>query len=193
MSFAELLALKEQLGSKVYNEAIFGNESSAIKQRKKNPKRSNEFKRENKNRPREISAKKQVPLLSSVKKSSANSTGPRDPRFDSKCGDFDRDKFKEDYSFVNEIREKEISELKSKLKHLKGAEATEEKQKVKTVLQRMQNQNLEEKKLTERKQAMAHERAINKNAIKSERKPFFVPKRKFQVYFEHLFSSININ
>lgn len=186
MSFAELLALKEELGSKVYNEAIFGDES-ASKQRKKNSKRKIEFKRENKNRPREISAKKQVPLLSAVKKPSANSTAataPRDPRFDSNCGEFDRDKFKEDYSFVNEIREKEISDLKSQLKHLKGAEATEEKQKVKTVLQRMQNQNLEEKKLMERKQAMARERSVNKNAVKNERKPFFVPKRK-SLFFCH--------
>lgn len=179
MSFAELLALKEKLGSKVYNEAIFGSESSVANQRKKNPKRGKEFKRENKNRPREVSAKRQVPLLSSSKKSTANATAPRDPRFDSNCGDFDRDKFKEDYSFVNEIREKEISELKSQLKHLKGAEAAEEKQKVKTVLQRMQNQNTEEKKLMERKQAMAQDRAVNKSAIKNERKPFFVPKRKF--------------
>lgn len=183
MSFAELLALKEKLGSKVYNEAIFGNDSSVANQRKKNPKRASEFKRDNKNRPREITAKKQVPLLSSIKKSSTAANAPRDPRFDSNCGDFDRDKFKEDYSFVNEIREKEIADLKSQLKHLKGAEATEEKEKVKSVLQRMQNQNLEEKKLKERKQAMAQDRADNKNAIKNERKPFFAPKRKFYGHF----------
>lgn len=180
MSFAELLALKDELGSKVYNEAIFGSDSaSAAKQRKKNSKQKMEFKRENKNRPREISAKKQVPLLGATKRASAKSSAPRDPRFDSNCGEFDRDKFKEDYSFVNEIREKEISELKTQLKSLKGADATEERGKVKTVLQRMQNQNLEEKKLNERKQAMAQERAVNKNAIKNERKPFFVSKRKF--------------
>lgn len=189
MSFAELLALKEQLGSKVYNEAIFGSDVSAAKQRsRKKSKQSIEFKRENKNRPREISAKKQVPLLNATsKRSSANSVAPRDPRFDTNCGEFNRDKFKEDYSFVNEIREKEIADLKTQLKHLKGAEATEEKQKVKLVIQRMQNQNLEEKKIIERKEAMARERAINKNAIKNEQKPFFVPKRKFFcVYFGFL-------
>lgn len=175
MSFAELLALKEELGSKVYNEAIFGSELTASNQRKKNSKRTIEFKRENKNRPREISAKKQVPLLSTIK---TVPNAPRDPRFDSKCGEFNRDKFKEDYHFVNEIREKEIADLKTQLKYLKGAEAAEEKQKIKTVLQRMQNQNLEEEKLRERKQAMVHDKAVNKNAIKNERKPFFVPKSK---------------
>lgn len=178
MSFGDLLALKEELGSKVYNEAIFGSGSTAANQRKKHSKRNMAFKRDNKNRPREITAKKQVPLLSATKKSSTPLIAPRDPRFDSNCGEFDRDKFKADYSFVNEMREKEIADLKTQLKGLKGVAATEEKQKVKTIIQRMQNQNLEEKKLNERKQAIARDRAANKSAIKDERKPFFVPKRK---------------
>lgn len=181
MTFAELLALKEKLGSKVYNEAIFG-EDATSKKRKKVIKHKSEFKRDNKNRPREISAKKQVPLLGGVKKLSKNDR-PRDPRFDSNCGDFDRDKFKEDYSFVNEIREKEIVELKNQLKHLKGDKA-EEKTKVKLVLQRMQNQNLEEQKLKARKEALAMEREKNKNAIKNEKKPFFLPKRKLNMNFK---------
>ncbi|XP_031618557.1 ribosomal RNA processing protein 36 homolog [Contarinia nasturtii] len=176
MSFAELLKLKDELGSKVYNEALFG-EDSIPKKRKKGANQTNAFKRENKNRPREISAKKQVPLLGKVKKSKNDATGPRDPRFDIKCGDFDRDKFKTDYNFVNEIREKEITELKGQLKQLKSDQA-EEKEKVKLVLQRMQNQNLEEKKLQERKQARTLEKKKNKNAIGNERKPFFISKRE---------------
>lgn len=188
MTFAELLALKEELGSKVYNEAVFG-EDATSKKRKKDVKRKPEFKRENKNRPREVSAKKQVPLLGKTRVSKKDS-GPRDPRFDSNCGEFDRDKFKEDYSFVNEIREKEITELKSQLKHLKGDKA-DEKKKVKLVLQRMQNQNLEEQKLKERKQALASEREKNKNALKNERKPFFVPKRKLKHWMRTILLFLN--
>lgn len=102
-------------------------------------------------------------------------SGPRDPRFDNNCGDFDRDKFKDDYRFVNEIREKEIAELKQQLKKLKGDQA-EEKIKIKLVLQRMQNQNLEEKKLQERKQMIKMEREKNKIAVKNEQRPFFASK-----------------
>lgn len=186
MSFAELLKLKEELGSKVYNEALFGDEST-VKKRSKGVKQQTTFKRENKNRPREISAKKQVPLLGKSKPTKKDQA-PRDPRFDSNCGEFDRNKFKEDYEFVNEIREKEIVELKEQLKQLKSDEQAEEKSKVKLVIQRMQNQNLEEKKLRERKQAMAEERQKNKNAIKNERKPFFISKRmsNFSFCFELL-------
>lgn len=176
MSFSELLALKDELGSKVYNEAIFGADATASKKQKKVLKRNADFKRDNKNRPREISSKKQVPLLGKAKASKKDSA-PRDPRFDSNCGEFDRDKFKEDYSFVSEIREKEIAELKTQLKHLKG-DQEDEKKKVKLVLQRMQNQNVEEKKFRERKEARTAEKQLNKSAIKNEGKPFFVPKRK---------------
>lgn len=188
MTFAELLALKEELGSKVYNEAVFGDEITSKKRKK--PLKKAEFKRENKNRPRELSAKKQVPLLSAFKVSK-NDCEPRDPRFDNKCGEFDREKFKEDYSFVNEIRDKEITELKNQLKHLKGDKA-DEKQKVKMVLQRMQNQNLEEKKLKERKQALANERKKIKNAIQNERKPFFIPKSAYEFIFKYKYLDFSL-
>lgn len=173
MSFAELLKLKEELGSKVYNEAIFGESTS---QNRKKGKPKTEFKRENKNRPREMSSKKQVPLLGKGSNSKKQNQ-PRDPRFDSKCGEFDRDKFKEDYSFVSEIREKEIGELKQQLRELR-ADQIDERNKIKLVMQRMKNQNLEEKKLKERKERKASMQQQNKNAIKNEMKPFFISKGK---------------
>lgn len=47
MSFGELMKLKEQLGTKKYDEAMFGSSSSS-RSRNINPNRS--FKRANKNR-----------------------------------------------------------------------------------------------------------------------------------------------
>lgn len=175
MSFAELLKLKDELGSKVYNEALFGEDTTKVRKKKQKPKL--EFKRDNKNRPRETSSKKQVPLLGKVS-TSKKGDGPRDPRFDNKCGEFDRDKFKEDYGFVNEIREKEISELKKELRELRS-DQIDERNKIKMVIQRMQNQNLEAKKLKQRKEANLNMRQTNKDAIKNEKKPFFVSKGKF--------------
>lgn len=175
MSFADLLKLKDELGSKVYNEALFGENAKATRKKKRKP--VNTFKRENKNRPREVSAKKQVPLLGKVVKTKKNE-GPRDPRFDSKCGEFDREQFKANYSFVNEIREKEIFELKKQLREMRSDQA-EEKQKIKLVLQRMLNQNLEAKKLKERKERKLSLHQKNKEAIKKDKKTFFVSKGKF--------------
>lgn len=59
MTFSELLKLKEELGSKTYNEALFGNVST--KKRKNESKANLAFKRENKNRPREISGNNNRP------------------------------------------------------------------------------------------------------------------------------------
>lgn len=170
MSFAELLKLKEELGSKVYNEAMFGGET--VGKRKKS---QSEFKRENKNRPRETTTKKQVPLHGGTKsKRKEQLNGPRDPRFDNRCGEFDRDKFKQDYEFVNEIRETEAEQLKAQLR---SSANEEEKVKIKALLQRMKNQSREAQKLKERKEAKQQHTSKISAAIKTDKKPFFVSKR----------------
>lgn len=174
MSFEELIKLKEELGLKSYNEAVFGENSSERK-----PKAKTKFVRENKNRPREISAKKQVPLLGKAT-TSKSAERCRDPRYDEKCGEFDRDQFKANYSFVNDIRESELVELKKQLRAL-GKNQSEEKEKIKLLIQRMQNQNREEEKLQARKKAKAEDREKNSKAIKSEKRPFFISKGSYSV------------
>lgn len=57
LSFEELQKLKERIGAKVYKEALFG------KKDKDETDKPKIFKRENKNRPREVSSKKPVPFL----------------------------------------------------------------------------------------------------------------------------------
>lgn len=75
MSFAELKKLKERLGAKVYNEAVFGVESKKRKFKKET------FKRENKNRPREMSSKKPMPLVVKKPEVVQEENAPRDPRY----------------------------------------------------------------------------------------------------------------
>lgn len=175
MSFAELISLKEKLGTKVYNEAMFG--EAAPKPKK--PTKA-ELKRENKNRPREATAKKTVPFLGKKKFTRKDeATRSRDPRFDEKCGEYDKKKFKEDYSFMSEIREREIGELKAKLrdKETNG----EEKTKIRLLIQRMNNQNLEAKKLKQREAALNDEKKVVQEARKQEKLPFYSTKRKWTI------------
>lgn len=72
MSFEELQKLKERIGAKVYKEALFG------KTEKPKDNAPKVFKRENKNRPREMSSKKPVPVLQRVPV--AKKKEARDPR-----------------------------------------------------------------------------------------------------------------
>ncbi|GFG38551.1 hypothetical protein Cfor_07100 [Coptotermes formosanus] len=122
MSFEELQKLKERLGSKVYNEAMFGAHEV---------KRTN-FKRENKNRPREMSSKH--PARTENLTVHSRKAAPRDPRFDSLCGSFNEKGFRHAYSFVSDLRAQEKEQLKQELKtHTDPSR----KDKIKYLLQRM--------------------------------------------------------
>lgn len=166
MSFEDLQKLKEKLGTKVYNETIFG---------KKNKKKieKTEFKRENKNRPREMTAKKPVSRykeLTQVKKVTS-----RDPRFDSLCGTFDEKAFKNSYAFINKLRENDLKTLQKELK-----EATDLKviKKIKYLIQRLENQLGEEKKRKEKDKKKRQEKEELLESVKRGEKPVFKKKCK---------------
>lgn len=173
MSFEDLIKLKEKLGSRLYNETVFGKKDrveSKVKQ---------EFKRENKNRPREMSAKRPVPLLgneifkSKIKQEAATI---RDPRFDPNCGEFDANKFKENFGFVADIKEKELVELKCRVKE---SSDPKEIKKLKYLIQRMQNQNLEETKRKAREKLMDDEKQEIKKAKMDMKMPQYSTSSNF--------------
>lgn len=166
MSFEELQKLKEKLGTKVYNETIFG---------KRNKKKIGkaEFKRENKNRPREMSAKKPVPRykeLTQVKK-----VVSRDPRFDSLCGTFNEKAFKHSYAFINKLRENDLKTLQKELKKTTDLKAVK---KIKYLTQRLENQLREEKKKKEKEEKKQQEKIELLESVKRGEKPVFKKKCK---------------
>ncbi|XP_063221930.1 ribosomal RNA processing protein 36 homolog [Bacillus rossius redtenbacheri] len=159
MSFEELLQLKEELGSKVYNEAMFGTAT----------RKNVDYKRENKNRPREVSSKLPVPPLKevfSIKKIQA-----RDPRFDSLCGTFNEKSFKSSYSFLNEVKQKELKDLREELKTTKDQNRIET---IKYLIQRLENQEREEKRNKMKEQKVVEERKTQITMLKQGKKPNFV-------------------
>lgn len=128
MSFEELLKMKENMGSKLYNKLLSGNQ---------NTKRMVKIKRANKNRPQEISSKIRPKVLQRtliVPKTKKKTVIHRDPRFDSLCGTFDKDKFRTDYKFVYDLQEKEREVLE---KEEKLEQDIERKKKLKSAIQRL--------------------------------------------------------
>jgi len=91
LTFEELLALKEKLGTKEYDEAIFGSQKKksetpgSSEPGSSNTKRT-EFKRKTKNRPREMSSKVRVPPVPPKVRQIPPSQRKRDPRFENDCG-----------------------------------------------------------------------------------------------------------
>lgn len=163
MSFEDLQKLKERLGAKVYKETLFG--------KRKEVKR--EFKRENKNRPREMSAKKPASILREVAK--VKLVKARDPRFDSLCGTFDEKAFKRSYGFISKLRENDLNSLRKELD-----QATDSKtiKKINYLTQRLENQLREEKKLKEKEEKKLQEKKELLASIKRGEKPVFKKKCK---------------
>lgn len=166
MSFADLQKMKERLGTKVYNEMVFGKKKKEVK---------TEFKRLNKDRPREMSAKVPVSILKEVKVMKVKKVIPRDPRFDSLCGTFNEKIFKRSYAFVSKLRENDLSILKKELTN-----ATEPKmiKKIKYLIQRLENQLREEKRLKKKEEKKQQEKKELLETIKRGEKPVFKKKCK---------------
>lgn len=124
MSFEDLQKLKEKIGSKIYNETVFG---------KSLPKpKTTKFKRLNKNRPREMSSKRPIKIRNQIEAVKRNL--PRDPRFDPLSGNFDKKTFKANYSFLKDLKQKEVEQLK---REYENETNVEKKKKIKFVIQRM--------------------------------------------------------
>ncbi|XP_063982036.1 ribosomal RNA processing protein 36 homolog [Diachasmimorpha longicaudata] len=158
MSFEDLQKLKEKLGSKVYNEAVFG--TRRVKK--------TEFKRENKNRPREMSAKRQVSRLKEIVHVKKHE--PRDPRFDPLCGNYDEKAFKNSYSFLFKLKENDLKALKNELK---TTDDPKQIKKIKYLIQRIENQLTEETRKKQRAEMKSAEKREIVEAIKSGEKPKF--------------------
>ncbi|CAD6993888.1 ribosomal RNA processing protein 36 homolog isoform X2 [Ceratitis capitata] len=174
MSFEEIMKLKEQLGAKVYKEAVLGvNDDSTSKSHSKKPAT---FKRLNKNRPRELSAKRQVPFISiEQKKSSKTEERVADPRFDGNCGDFNVNHFKENYKFLSKVRLKDITRLR---KQLRETTDNNERKALQVEIQRLANKNVEEKKWHIKQNQLKREKLEVQQAIQKGLRPHYVTKKE---------------
>lgn len=171
LSLEELRKLKAQIGNEIYKNSI-GKQSNLSYC-------PNTVKRENKNRPSEISSKIET-SLNPIKKVNPKSTVEKkpkriDPRFDSLYGEFNKRVFENNFSFLNDIRSKEKKKLQKKLKQ-KGS--NEKQDKVKLLLQRIENQDREKQKLEAKEKIMLEQKQKRLEALKEGKKPLFLRKRE---------------
>ena len=170
MSIEELQKMKERIGLKQFKKVLDKDGPNM----KKKPIKKEAFKRENKNRPREMSSKKAVGRFRDVVGVSSDLNQKvkekRDPRFDSLCGEFNDELFKKSYKFVDDIRAKERVQLKEELKVETDQERIEQ---IKYLIQRYDNQMREKKLLESRKAAKDEEREKNKELVQSGNKPIY--------------------
>nr|XP_022914019.1 ribosomal RNA processing protein 36 homolog [Onthophagus taurus] len=163
MSFEDLQKLKEKIGDKVYNETVYG----VKKQTKKT-----QFKRTNKNRPREMSSKRPINIKKAIIETK---TTPqfRDPRFDPLCGSYDDKYFKSNYKFLYNMRKDEYKQLKEEYEN---TENVEQKGKIKFLMQRLDNQIREHEKQNQLREEQENEKREMRQQFRRGERPVF--KRK---------------
>ena len=164
MSIEEIHRLKNKLGLKLFNQKMSG-KSSETKQE--------DFKRDNKNRPREMSSKKQVGRFREIVV--ASKIEKRDPRFDPNCGEFDDKLFKENYKFVNEYKSSDLKFLK---KQLQEEEDPEQIKKLKYLIQRTENQLRQIEHDRVKDEEKKAEREEKREQLKAGIKPQYISKSK---------------
>lgn len=175
LSLEELRKLKEQIGNE-----IFKNTSTKKTNLTNHPKT---VKRENKNRPSEISSKIE-PSLNPVKKIkpeikiAAEKPKRVDPRFDSLYGEFDKRVFERNYKFLDDIKHKEKKKLQKKLKQKRPNEKNDQ---VKLLLQRMNNQDREKQKMKAQEKIKLEQKQKRLEALKEGKKPQFLKKRESKI------------
>lgn len=170
MSFEDLRKLKEKLGAKVYNEAMFGTD---LTRRKRSGEGNNDFKRANKNRPREMSSKIQVPRYKEVV--SVKKKIIRDPRYDSLCGTYNEKAFKNSYKFLKYVIDKDIKMLKDELKEEQDPKRID---KIKYLIKRLENRMREDNRKEVKERKLMEEKMNKIEALKSGEKPVYKKKCK---------------
>lgn len=163
--FCELEELKHKVGSKRYNQAIHGAlfEKKGVK--------AISHKRENKNRPREMSSKKPVSRLRQVIPVKKRMT--RDPRFDELSGTFNQEKFEKAYSFLDEVKANEKKQLQRELQKTKQPER---KQQLDSLLKRMDQQEAAKKSLDTKREADRKRKKAELELVKQGKRPFYLKK-----------------
>jgi len=166
MSFEELLLLKEKLGTKAYNAALF---PSSKKSTGDNTKKL--FTRENKNRPTEVSSKKRIPEIRSVV--AVKKKVVRDPRFDDLSGNYNETYFNQAYGFMSDVKQREKKKLVKSLKHEKDLT---KRAKIERLLKTMTQKEKAEKDRDEKKKKEKELRAKERELVAKGKKPYFMKK-----------------
>nr|CAG4650509.1 EOG090X0E8U [Sida crystallina] len=173
LSFEELQNLKQKLGSKKFNQTLTGkkNKSNKDVEEEDDEEKESKYKRANKNRPREMSSKSrkiEAKVAIQVPKVFHN-----DPRFDALCGEFHERKFHKNYEFVYKMKVKEVTKLKEELKEETNPKRVE---KIKYLIQRMENQIRAEQKRKEEEEKQFEERQLQIDAMNQGISPYFASK-----------------
>ncbi|XP_052769086.1 ribosomal RNA processing protein 36 homolog isoform X1 [Mya arenaria] len=162
MPLEDLIKIKEKLGLKAFNKIMFGD---------KFENKRKVFKRDNKNRPMEISAKRKVPLLRhhDVPKEKVR----RDPRFDDLSGEFKDEHFQRNFSFLSDVKAREKQLVQKKLQKTTNEKKKEDLSKLLNKMTQSEQKEEREKKQADLEKSW---KSKEKELVKEGKTPYFLKK-----------------
>lgn len=135
---------------------------------------SSNLKRLNKNAPAVMSSNRAVPILRSESLYNITKVKSVDPRFSSaSAGTLDYDKFVNDYKFLDEMQQVEISKLDKKMKKMKNEEL---KETVKAELMKKRQEMIERRRAIKINAAVKEAFHEEKEKVKQGKNPYFMKK-----------------
>lgn len=171
----ELQDLRQKVGAKKFDTAL-----QQAKARTGGEKRR--LKRENKNRPREVSSKKPVSRFREVIPANKRQREQsRDPRFDEKAGSFNEDLFKKSYSFLEEMRSEEKQLVEREARRTRNPER---KTQLHHLLQQMESREAAKRKDEERRALLREHKKAERKLQKEKGKKLFFLKKSTQRQLE---------
>ncbi|OZC12278.1 hypothetical protein X798_00800 [Onchocerca flexuosa] len=160
--------LQERLGKKLFDRAFFVDDPSSNLSKK--PARRT-FVRENPKRPHEVSSKIPVSKFRNVFANEKLERPIFDPRFDNRCGEFNDYIYRNNYSFLNEIRQREKKILMEELKNV--TEENINRNRLKEALRKMKNQEKTQADVNRRKEIIREIRHENNERMCQGLPPIF--------------------
>ncbi|VDK79838.1 unnamed protein product [Onchocerca ochengi] len=161
--------LQERLGKKLFDRAFFVDDPSSNLSKK--PARRT-FVRENPKRPHEVSSKIPVSKFRNVFANEKLERPIFDPRFDNRCGEFNDYIYCNNYSFLNEIRQREKKILMEELKNV-TEEGDINRNRLKEALRKMKNQEKTQADVNRRKEIIREIRLENNERMCQGLPPIF--------------------
>jgi ribosomal RNA-processing protein 36 len=137
----------------------------------KKTQKKRKFKRDNKNKPREMPSHRPVSRFRHVVP--VLKRAARDPRFGQRSGKFNETMFKKAYSFLDGMKE---GERQMAEKEMRKTRDPERKSQLHTLIQKMDSQKLAEKVKEEKRSSEREQRKGETQLQKEGKKPFFLKK-----------------
>lgn len=192
-TFEDLLKIRDKVGTKIYHDSVLKKLQSdqSDEEQEDDPtstqrcvprrpkKKITNYERANRSNPIEVSSKKvdyrHNFSVRPMAHSESKHNQPRDPRFDSRIGDYEPKYFEKNYSFLNSMKQEELDLLRKQYKRSKNEET---KEKLKLLIQRLSNQlkTEEEKRKSKQVEDSVKKRVGQLKEVDEKRSPVHVNK-----------------